>query len=173
MKVFISYHRADTIYKNQLVQMLDDLSVPYYVVPEDYNFDGMFHQHVAQIILDNITDCTVTICIVGKETYRRPHVDHEIKATLRGGPGIRNGLIAVMLESRGDSKRNIDRSTFPARIADNIGPEHPYVIVKQWASIKSELRKAIQQAESNRGSRIPVHNNRPLMNLRTGRYYDN
>ena len=144
MKVFISYHRADTRQKCALTDFLDSRRIQYYCVPENYSFDGMYHEHIAQVIIDNMGDCDVTICIVGAETYTRPHVDHEIKATLRGGVETRKGLVVVMLENRRDSIREINYDTFPNRIQDNLG----YCELIQRSSMNQLLIPAIQKAIS-------------------------
>lgn len=172
MKVFISYHRGDTAYKNTLVEYLETEEIPYYVVPEDYSFDGLHHEHIAQIIIDEVKWCSVTICIIGQETYSRPHVDHEIKATIKGGISTRRGLVGLMLDNRGDSKNNINYDIFPNRIQDNYTDEIPYVVLGQWASFKSELKNLLNEAYDNRYENYEVKNNRKLMKLRKGKYYD-
>lgn len=172
MKVFISYHRADTIFKDNLVEHLDSQEIPYYVVPEEYDFDGLYHEHIAQIIIEEISSCSVTICIIGKETYSRPHIDHELKATLRGEICVRRGLIGLMLDNRGDSKNNIDYNIFPNRIQDNYTDDIPYVVLGQWASYKSELDNLMTEAYDNRCANYNVNNSRRLMSLREGKYYE-
>lgn len=171
-KIFISYHRKDSEKKDELVEILEELDYEVNSIDEDHIFDGRKHQEIAQICIDEIEDCDVTICIVGTDTYRRSHVDHEIKATLRGGFENRKGLVAVMLEERGDSKNNIDLNSFPNRIQDNITEEFDYVVLEQWASIRNKIVDAIDEAEFRRTEHINVKNKRTLMELRQGRYYN-
>lgn len=171
-KIFISYHRKNSDKKDELVEILEELNYDVNIIDEDHIFDGRKHQEIAQICIDEIEDCDVTICIVGNETYRRSHVDHEIKVSLRGGFENRKGLIAVMLEERGDSKNNIELNIFPNRIQDNISDEFNYVVLEQWASIRDKIRDAIDEAEFRRTEHINVKNNRTLMELRQGRYYN-
>lgn len=169
MKVFISYHRADSLYKDKIVQILQSNHIEYYCVPEDYVFNGLYHQTIAQIIIDNMSDCDVTICIIGRETYMRPHVDHEIKATLRGNSETRRGLVGIMLENRKDSKSGINFSTFPNRIQDNL----QYTVLIQMASANSEIVSAVNEAHRrSRNSSYQVNNSRLLLDLRRSRYYD-
>ena len=40
MKVFISYHRADTAYRRKLERILQNYGIDYYAVPEDADFNG-------------------------------------------------------------------------------------------------------------------------------------
>lgn len=172
MKVFISYHRGDTKYKKQLENLLDEIDIKYYSVPSNYFFNGMNHDHIAQVLRDKIKMCSVTICIIGKETYSRPHVDHELYNTLKGGICNRRGLVGIMLENRGDNVNNIDYSTFPNRIQDNFTDSIPYVELTQWASIKMKLKEVIENAQNNRCKDFEIDNSATLMQLRRGNYYD-
>ena len=169
-RIFISYHRQDSDNKDELVELLEENNYDVRSIDVDHIFDGRKHQEIAQICIDEIEECDVTICIVGKETYSRSHVDHEIKTTLRGGFDARKGLIAVMLEERGDSKNNIDLNTFPNRIQDNISDAFDYVVLEQWASIRDRIVDAVDEAESRRSENINLKNNRDLMELRQGKY---
>lgn len=172
MKVFISYHREDIKYKEQLEKMLDNIDVKYYSIPSDFFFNGTNHEHIAKILSDEIKMCSITICIIGKKTYSRPHVDHELYNTLRGGICTRKGLIGIMLENRGDNKNSINYSTFPNRIQDNYTASIPYVVLTQWASINDELHNAILEAQGKRCENFEIDNTATLMQLRRGKYYD-
>jgi len=172
MKVFISYHRGDSKYKKQIERMLDKISIKYYSIPINYYFDGKNHEHIADILRDEIKLCSVTICIIGKETYTRPHVDHELYNTLNGGICKRKGLVGVMLENRGDNINNINLFTFPNRIQDNSTEKIPYVVLTQMASISNKLIDVISEAESKRCANFEIDNSATLMQLRKGEYYD-
>lgn len=170
MKVFISYHRADTKYRHRIEAILQESCIPYYAVPEDTIFDGMHNQAIKDQIVNKIYDCDVLICIVGKETYTRGHVDWELYTALKGQVGKRKGAVAILVESRRDSKYNIDYNTFPNRLQDN----EDYIVIEQYASIADKLLKAIDEAEENRNDRrLQVNNQRPPMQLRAKYYYDN
>ncbi len=171
-KIFISYHRADSKKKDELVSLLVECGYKVNSIDEEHIFDGKHHDEIAQICVDEIKGCDVTVCIIGKETYKRSHVDHEIKASLKGGIGVRKGLIGVMLEERGDSKDDIDFSTFPNRLQDNRKEEFKYVILEQWASVKTKIVEAIEEAIERSLANINIKNNRKLMKLREGKYYD-
>lgn len=170
IKIFISYHRVDTKYRKQLEAILTEAGIKYFAVPENMDFDGKTHQEIKDKINACMQDCTTLLCLVGKETYTRPHVDWEIHESLKGGVEKRKGLIAVMLESRGDSKNDIDYDTFPNRIEDN----EDYAVIEQFASLSIRLNYAINQSEKNRvNSQLSVNNSRKLMPLRSKKYYDN
>ena len=40
MKIFISYHRADTKYRYKVENILNNAGIDYYAVPEDADFNG-------------------------------------------------------------------------------------------------------------------------------------
>ena len=169
-KIFISYHRADTKYRKKLESILDEKRIEYYAVPENTQFDGQSHQYIKDQIISCMSNCSIVLCLIGQETYSRPHVDWEIHAALKGGVEKRKGLIAVMLEVRGDSKNDIDYATFPNRIQDN----EEYAVIEQFASLSERIYSAIEIAECNRkNEKLTVNNSRELMHLRSKRYYDN
>lgn len=62
MKVFISYHRADTKEREYIEELLKANSVLYYAVPKNINFDGKHHQYIKDIILQGMNDCDALLC---------------------------------------------------------------------------------------------------------------
>ena len=169
MKVFISYHRADTKAREHIEDLLKDNNIPFYAVPKDVNFDGEHHQYIKDTILQGMNDCDVLLCIVGKDTYTRPHVDWELHEALKGDTKTRRGVLAVMLEKRGDSKNNIDYANFPNRLEDN----EDYVVIEQYASLQDRVKNASDKALNNsRNKDMQVNNSRLPMQLRQGKYFD-
>ena len=169
MKVFISYHRADTKAREHIEDLLKDNDIPFYAVPKDVNFDGEHHQYIKDTILQGMSDCDVLLCIVGKDTYTRPHVDWELHEALKGNIHTRRGILAVMLEKRGDSKNNIDYATFPNRLEDN----EDYIVIEQYASLQDRLKDALDKAlDNSRNKDMQVNNSRLPMQLRQGKYFD-
>lgn len=169
MKVFISYHRADTKYRHKVENILRNAGIRRYAVPEDADFNGKYHQHIKDTILKGMNDCDVLLCIVGKETYSRPHVDWELHEALKGGIDTRRGILAVMLEKRGDSKNAIDYATFPNRLQDN----EDYIVIEQFASLQDRIVESLNEAlAKSRNKDIQTTNKRKLMPLRSGKYYD-
>lgn len=169
MKVFISYHRADTKAREHIEDLLKDNDIPFYAVPKDMNFDGEHHQYIKDTILQGMNDCDVLLCIVGKDTYTRPHVDWELHEALKGNIHTRRGILAVMLEKRGDSKNNIDYATFSNRLEDN----EDYIVIEQYASLQDRLKDALDKAlDNSRNKDMQVNNSRLPMQLRQGKYFD-
>lgn len=170
MKVFISYHREDEKYRDKIEQILKENEISYYAVPKNSNFDGKNHQHIKDLINQYMQKCDVVLCIVGKETYSRPHVDWELHEALKGDTKRRKGILAVMLEKRLDNKNDIDYETFPNRLEDNVD----YIVLEQYCSLTDMLCNALQQALVNsKNKTVQTNNTRPPMPLRQGKYYDN
>lgn len=169
MRVFISYHRADQKYRTAIENLLRQNNISYYAVPENTNFDGMHHQHIKDIINSQMYNCNVLLCIVGKETYSRPHVDWELHEALKGDINHRRGILAVLLENRRDNKNNIDYSTFPNRLQDN----EDYIVIEQYCSLYEKIVEALDEAfKKSRDRYIQTNNTRCPMQLRQGRYFD-
>ena len=169
-KIFISYHRADMKYKNNIVAILREHGYHVYCVNEKTNFNGLSHQDIANRICSMMDDCDILLCIVGKETYTRPHVDWEIHTALKGNIDKRKGIIAVMLENRRDSKNDVNLQTFPTKLQENFD----YIVLEQYATIEGRIDGAIDAAlENSKDARIHVTHRNPVMKLRTGLYFDN
>lgn len=169
MRVFISYHREDTKYKNRIIKIFKKNLIKYYCVPDDQNFDGWAHEKIADYIRSSLKECDILLCIVGRNTYQRPHVDNEIHFALKGDVGIRKGIVAVMLENRQDSKNKINIETFPVKLRQNI----EYVILEQFASLDNNLISDLKKAETNRNNpNLKTNHTNKVMKLRCGKYYD-
>lgn len=145
MRVFISYHRADTEFKDKIEIMLEKHGIKYYSIPENEEFDGRNHQDISMEFIDQLNSCDIVLCLVGRETNTRPYVDHEIHAALKGDIGKRKGIVVVLLETRDDRKNNIDFKTFPVKLADNIN----YIVLEQFSSFHQRLLVSIEKAKNN------------------------
>lgn len=167
MKLFISYHLADTKYVRRLKKLLDENSIDYYSVPENTDFTGIHNEEISKIILSKMKSCHILLCVVGLETYKRPHVDYELHQALKGGVGKRLGIIGLMLETRDDSINNVDLNTFPNRLEDNLD----YIALTQNASFSHKLIDIINEANDKRNDKdIQVDNTRKCMKL-PNKYY--
>ena len=170
MKVFISYHRADTKYRHKVENILNNAGIDYYAVPEDADFNGKRAETIKTYICNRLKECDVMICLIGKETYKRPHVDREIHTALKGKPGERLGIICVLLDNRGDSLSNINLSTFPAKLWDNKN----YVVWTEYKDLNKNVNELVKQAKSNSLNRkLQTTHKNPCMPLRATLYYDN
>lgn len=170
MKVFISYHRADRRYRIKAENILRNVGVEYYAVPEDVNFNGWSAQEINRFICRELQECDVLLCLIGQETYRRPHVDREIHTALKGDPGVRLGIVGVLLSTRGDSLDSPNNATIPAKLRDNSN----YVVWTEYNDLNSNIRDLIDEAyENSLDRRLQTNHSNPCMALRTALYYDN
>ena len=170
MKVFISYHRADRRYRIKAENILRNVGVEYYAVPEDVNFNGWSAQEINRFICSEHQECDVLLCLIGQETYRRPHVDREIHTALKGDPGVRLGIVGVLLSTRGDSLDRPNNATIPAKLRDNSN----YVVWTEYNDLNSNICCLIEEAYiRSRNNRLQTNHSNPCMALRTTLYYDN
>lgn len=154
-KVFISYHHGNNQSSAEHLKTyhgrnntLMDRSLPDALESED-------NDYILSVIRSkHLKDSTVTIVLVGSETYKRKWVDWEIYSSLRSyGGRKRNGLLCIYLPS----------ATFvPARLDDNI--KSGYAITMKWENISWQLEKKIDAAYTNRDNHSLIVNSRPRRN---------
>ena len=125
-KVFVSYHHEDGQgFRNRFEELfaevfdiMDSRSVRPTDIPNGLQVDEINRR----IRDDYLSDTTVTIVLVGKNTWRRKHVDWEISATVRNTEANpRSGLVGVLLPTHSSFGRdNYDPYTMPPRLYANI-----------------------------------------------------
>ena len=170
MKVFISYHRADTQYRRNAEKILSAHGIQYYAVPEDADFNGKRNETIRNFTCNKVKKCDVLLCLIGKETYSRPHVDREIHTALKGGVGTRLGIVGVLLPTRTDSLSQADFSTLPTKLIDNKN----YVVWSDWSSMERNILVLLTKAEEHScNSKLQSKHTNPCMLLKSKIYYDN
>lgn len=120
-RVFISHHHEDD---NQVKKFVDEFSKrygifeteivgPYY----DTEINSDNPDYIMKVIRENyLTNSTVTIVMIGEETWKRKYVDWEIASTLRDDPiNKRSGLIGIFLPGLNSLNTKI-----PERLQDNV-----------------------------------------------------
>jgi hypothetical protein len=175
-KIFISYHHGETPYEGdrEYRERLENLlinsgiainrSVPYNAID-----DSLKTETVRQKIRDEyLRDVTVTIVLVGKDTWKRKHVDWEIGSSIRDTTyNSRAGLLGLIVPTypRSDPAK-YTTSTIPPRLFDNI--QNGYAILYNWTEDPASLQNIIHAAFKRRTEIIP-NNSRPYFgNNRTG-----
>ncbi len=114
-----------------------------------------------------IGDASVTIVLVGKCTHSRRYVDWEIKASLRRGQSLPNGLLAYVLPSampRFDPAMGISTAypDLPPRLAANwdVNQQHTcYARYYFMPSTAETLRQNIESAFWDRTNRADLIKN--------------
>ena len=86
-KVFISFHHAnDESYKNELEKLAPQNKTEFIskAIQDGDIDDNITTETIYQKIRDNyIADATVTIVLIGKDTWKRKYVDWEIASSIR------------------------------------------------------------------------------------------
>ena len=146
-KVFISHYKGD---KDEVEAFIDEFCKKENVfIPrilganENYDFiDSSDTSYVmTQIRKKYLEDSTVTIVLIGSCTHSRRYVDWELKSSLRKGQYIPNGVLGILLKSKGS------RGQLPPRLKDNwSNSEDCYALYRSYPSSSESLHHMIEKA---------------------------
>ena len=155
-KVFISYHhKNDHFYKNQLINNYGNDFINHSVDSGDIH-DSKTDEQIREIIRDEyIRNASVTIVLIGKETWGRKHVDWEISSSIRHTKyNARNGLIGIVLPSNNNygTKQLQDSTSIPSRLYKNF--KTGFAKIYDW-SPNMNLEYMIERAFTDRNLIIP------------------
>ncbi len=163
-KLFISYHHNnDEYYKNKFEELFGDLFINKSVKLGDID-DDLSEEYIKRLIRENyISDTSVVVVLVGKNTYCRKHVDWEISAGLRNNAG----LIGLALPSHSSyGKKKYSSGEVPRRLVDNLQSEYASfydwtenrINIVKWIEKAFEMKSKMKDKKDN--SRIQMKNNR-------------
>jgi hypothetical protein len=165
-KCFISYHHADEAEVAQFIQTFDhnqDVLIARGIGAKMSGdiIDSVNPDYIMRKIRENyLRDTSVTIVMIGKETWKRKFVDWEIAASLRNTTQIvASGLTAITLPSAADyfDKR------LPDRLNDNWSKGNGYATWWKYPSSADRLAEIIETAYSDRCLKADlIDNRRPL-----------
>ncbi len=161
-KVFVSYHHAnDQYYRNQFENIFSnmyDIMVSKSVQIGDIN-PFLKTDTIRQKIRDEyLRDSTVTVVLIGKETWKRKHVDWEIGASIRDTDyNPRSGLLGIFLPTYPLSSNNeFNQYTIPPRLFRNW--ECGFAKLYNWSINPYEVQQWIHEAFLRR-NRLPNPDN--------------
>lgn len=164
-KVFVSYHHAnDQEYRNKFEELfadLHDIIVPKSVQIGDIDIKLKTETIREKIRDEYLSDSTVTVVLIGSETWKRKHVDWEISSSIRNTKNSsRSGLLGIILPSypRTDSTK-YSPNTIPPRLYDNIKCE--FATIHNWSNNPEEVQNWIHEAFLRR-DQVSPSNNRDL-----------
>jgi len=148
--VFISYHhKNDQYYKDQfefLFSNIYDILETKAVSEGDIN-PNLKTETIRQKIRDEfIRTATVTIVLIGSETWKRKHIDWEISSSIRDTKyNSRTGLIGIILPtySRTDTTK-YNKCTIPPRLQDNI--DSGFAKIYNWSKDPYQVSEWIHDA---------------------------
>ncbi len=162
--VFVSYHHAnDEHYKYQFVQMFSNVLKGFTsksVEVGDIN-PLISVDSIRNNIRDNfIRDASVTIVLVGTETWKRKHVDWEISGSIRRTQlNSRCGLLGILLPSHPSyGGQNYDGGIVPPRLVMN--QACGFAEIYDWTDNVVSLKSWIHSAYERR-TRIEPDNSYP------------
>jgi len=170
-KVFVSYHHArDEAYKTKFEQFGSIFDV---LVSGSVN-DGDIEPNlptdtIRQKIRDDyLRDTSVTVVLIGEETWRRKHVDWEIGSSIRHTKyNSRSGLLGILLPTypRTDLKKYNPR-TIPPRLYDNI--KCGFASIFNWSDNAATVQGWIHDAYLRKGTNQPDNSRASFAKNRTG-----
>lgn len=171
-KVFVSYHHANDQYYKELFDNLFsniyDIMVSKSVQIGDID-SNLSTERIRQKIRDEyLRDSTVTVVLIGSETWKRKHVDWEIGSSIRQTEySSRSGLLGIILPTypRKDLTK-YNPYTIPPRLYDNI--KCNFAQIYNWNDNPVVVQKWIHEAFDRRNKIIPDNSFPSFMNNRSG-----
>ncbi len=161
-KVFVSYHHEnDENYKNRFEFLFGEVeksivsrSVQIGDIDPYSNTD-----YIRQQIRDRfLRDSTVTVVLIGTETWKRKHVDWEIGSSLRKTAyNSRSGLIGMLPTHPSYGSGKYDPYTVPPRLYDNVS--RGFAKMYQWSERPFEVQSWVHEAYTRRNSLVDLPDN--------------
>ena len=162
-KVFVSFHEDnDTECKNEFVDMIGGL-IEHNAVKIDYvrkanRSVGDIRRYIRE---EYLADTTVTVVLIGVETWQRKHVDWEIGASLRKTDANgRGGLVGIVLPEHPDYEKPTKYPRrMPPRLADNLLGDDPYAQLYDWPKPfdTETVARWIEKAYIRRDGQPPIN----------------
>jgi hypothetical protein len=176
-KVFVSYHHAnDQRYRDAFEKLFAnhyDIMVSKSVQVGDID-PNLNTDTIRQKIRDEyLRDSTVTVVLVGTQTWQRKHVDWEIGSSIRDTKfNPRSGLLGILLPTYPrDSMNGFNPYTIPPRLYYNI--ECGFAKCYYWNTDPNIVQGWIHTAFLNRNDVSPNNSYQSFGNNRTGdRWYE-
>lgn len=157
-KVFVSFHHKDEEYRDKFEEIFadkHDIMVSKSVQIGDID-ENLPADRIRQIIRDEyLRDSTVTVVLIGEESWKRKHVDWEIGSSIRSTKySSRSGLLGIILPSYPrEDKTKYNRYTIPPRLHDNI--ECDFATIHNWSKSPTTVQKWIHEAFERRNEISP------------------
>jgi hypothetical protein len=172
-KVFVSYHHDnDQLYRNLFEQLFAssgyDIMVSKSVQIGDID-PNLQTETIRQKIRDEyLRDSTVTVVLIGTQTWQRKHVDWEIGSSIRDTRlNPRSGLLGIFLPTYPLSSDNkFNQYTIPPRLYDNW--KNNFAKLYNWNTNPYTVQQWIHEAFLNRNKILPDNSYTSFVNNRTG-----
>ena len=171
-KVFVSYHHAnDQAYRNYFEKLFvdtHDIMVSKSVQIGEIS-PNLQTETIRQKIRDEyLGDSTVTVVLIGSQTWQRKHVDWEIGSSIRQTQkSSRSGLLGIILPTYPRNDQNkYDPYTIPPRLYDNI--QCDVAKIYNWNDDPAAVQKWIHEAFIRRNTINPDNSFPNFVNNRSG-----
>lgn len=170
--VFISYHHANDGYdKNEFEKSFSETYdiLETKAVGDDDIDPNLKTATIRQKIRDNfISSASVTVVLIGSETWKRKHIDWEIASSIsQTKSNARTGLLGILLPTyprNGTSK--YDPCTIPPRLYDNI--ECGFAEIHNWSTDPNDVQSWIHEAFNRREQMNPDNSRDMFAQNRSG-----
>lgn len=170
-KVFVSYHH-DNDQKSR--EKFEELCVHKYDIMvswsvEDGDIDPRLPTDTIRrkIRDDFLRDATVTVVLIGTDTWKRKHVDWEISSSIRNTRlNPRAGLVGILLPSYWEKHGCIEKHTIPPRLWDNV--ECEYATLHRWTTDATKIQNWIHDAFERRSTHYPDNSRQTFARNRFG-----
>lgn len=160
-RIFLSYHHAnDEPYKQAFERLFCnfyDVAISRSVQIGDID-PQKNTEYVRQIIRDQyLRDTSVTVVLIGRETWKRKHVDWEISSSLRHTSlNPRSGLLGIILPTYPKPWGSMfNPYTIPPRLYDNLS--NGYATIHEWTENPWIMQSYIHAAFERRNRILPVN----------------
>nr|VFK36759.1 MAG: MTH538 TIR-like domain (DUF1863) [Candidatus Kentron sp. SD]VFK40347.1 MAG: MTH538 TIR-like domain (DUF1863) [Candidatus Kentron sp. SD] len=171
-KVFVSYHHAnDQGYRDRFERLFDE---HYDIMDSRSVQEGDMDRYLPRETVyrkirdEHLRDSTVTVVLIGTETWKRKYVDWEIHISVRHTQhNPRSGLLGIFLPNHPDfMKAEYNHHTIPPRLYDNV--QCQFAELYDWRKNPGVVQSWIHEAFERR-NKINPDNSRPLFkNNRSG-----
>lgn len=166
-KVFVSYHhKNDQKYRDRFEKLFSE---KYDIIEsrsvEDGDINPNIHTDTVRRIIrdDYLQDSTVTVVLIGAETWKRKHVDWEISASIsQTRSSDRSGLLGIFLPTHPDyGKEKCAPCIMPQRLYRNV--KCKYAALYDWSTDPNKVQAWIHDAFKRRKRvNLNPHNSDPL-----------
>ncbi|OUS08162.1 hypothetical protein A9Q96_01480 [Rhodobacterales bacterium 52_120_T64] len=170
--VFISYHHAnDENYKNEFERLFSGI---YDILETKAVSDGDINPYIQTDTIRNkirdefIREASVTVVLIGTETWKRKHVDWEISGSIRQtSHNSRTGLIGILLPTRPDfGTEKFTINTTPPRLYDNV--KSGFAKIYDWSNNAQSVQGWIHEAFLRRNNINPDNSRDSFAQNRSG-----
>ena len=165
-KTFISYHHADQEEVDDFIKTFDHERDAFIAraVGSDETMETLINSDDDDYVMRRIrekylSDSTVTLVFIGKNSWTRKFVDWELAASLHQGPsaGKPNGVLAIL-------SPKLTKAILPDRFVDNWSPGYAkfYPYPKNRTQLTNWIDEAFE-AREDEGKRSSIKNGRPKL----------